>query len=282
MQMFEYKCKNCGANLQLDLDHLQGFCQHCGSAVMLESATLSKLMMEREKTKQIKMQHEHEERMYDKRVEAERKAQRAEGIRKFLHSDNAAMLILPVLFVLLICFFIIWGAISSIKSSFTVYRLPYSDGEVMGKKYETVKKGFRDAGFTNITIEYTTNSYGDVLSEGDVAEVTINGKDVFKKGDKYKEKANPKVVITIFTPDGKLAFPYSNETVLGQRVSTVEVQLETMGFNNVQCSEKKSLGTLFGVESSYTVIRMTVNGEEIFNIGDRVSPDAAIVLEYYG
>lgn len=281
MQMFEYKCKNCGANLQLDLDNLQGYCQHCGNAVMIESATLSQLMMEREKTRQIKMHHEHEERMYEKKIEAERREKRAEGIKSFLHSDTAKMIMLP--FLMMLCFapLIIWGIISSISSAFTVYELPYSDGDVMGKKFSTVKESFREAGFTNISVDYTTNSYGGVISEGDVAEVTVNGKDVYKKGDKYKKNANAKIVIVIYTPDGKIALPYSNETVLGQRIYGVEDQLEDMGFTNVQRSEKKSLATFIGAQASYTVVRMLVNGEETFNIGDRFAPDVSIVLEYY-
>ena len=85
----------------------------------------------------------------------------------------------------------------------------------------------------------------------------------------------------VYTPDGKLALPYSNETVLGQRISSVEDQLEDMGFSNVQRSEKKSLATFIGTQSSYTVVRMLVNGEDTFNIGDRFAPDVSIVLEYY-
>lgn len=281
MQMFEYKCKHCGADLQLDFDNLQGFCQHCGSAVMIESATLSKLMMEREKTRQIKLQHEHEERMYDKKVEAERKEKRAEGIRKLLHSDTTKLILFPFLILFCLLPVMIFCIVDSISSSFKVYELPYSDGEVMGKKLETVKESFSDAGFTNISIEYTANSYGNAVSEGEVAEVTVDGKDAFKKGDKYKKKLNTKIQIFVYTPDGKFAFPYSEETVIGQSILSVKKKLVEIGFNNVQLSEKKSLGALLGVESSNTVLKMTIDGEEKFQIGDRVPYDAAIVIEYY-
>lgn len=280
MQMFEYKCKNCGANLQLDLDHLQGYCQHCGSAVMIESATLSKLMMEREKTKQIKMQHAHEERMFDKRIEAERKAKRAEGIKSFLHSDIAKILLIP-LFVI-ICFspMIIFCIIDSIQSAFITYELPFSDEEIMGKKLEVVKETFRDAGFRNITIDSTTNSYG-VLAEGQVAEVTVNGKNAYKKGDKYKKNDKVKIVILLYSPDGKFSFPYSKDTAIGQEYRDVKSNLESLGFNNIQTVEKSSVASFLSLGPTDAITKMLVNGNEEFNIGDRYPLDVSILLEYY-
>ena len=280
MQMFEYKCKSCGANLQLDLDNLKGFCGHCGSAVVIESTTLSKLMMEREKTRQIQMQHEHEERMYDKRLEAEHREKRAERIKSLLHSDIGKILLVPVLMIFCFAPMLIYSFISFVESSFTTYVLPYSDEEVFGKKLEVVQDGFLDAEFSNISLDYTTNSYG-VLSEGEVAEVTINGRDVFGRGDKYKEKDRPRIVITIYTPDGKLAFPYSNDSVIGQNVRSVVECLENLGFTNVQRVEKRSIASLFGAEASYTVVKMTVDGKEKFKSGARFKPDVSIVLEYY-
>ena len=278
MQLFEYKCKNCGANLQLDLDNLHGFCQHCGSAVLIESSMLSQLIMEREKTKQMKMQHSHEEIMFDKKIEAERRSERKKAIIKLIKGENGFWVIWGSLLIFLFLLMLIYGFVQNIG----YYELPYSDDEVIGKRYELVKDTFENSGLSNITIVSTTNSRDGSLAEGEVYEVTVSGRNAYKRGEEIAKKKSPKVVIVVYSPDGKFPFPYSDKTAKGQNISAVMMQLEDLGFTNVQeAVREKTLLSFLDDTSSYTILKMTVNGQDSFKIGDRFPLNVPIVLEYY-
>lgn len=66
MNLIQMKCENCGAQLNLDLDNIQAFCPYCGTKLMIDSDTLSKVLKEREKTKQIEVkEQEMTKRMQD-------------------------------------------------------------------------------------------------------------------------------------------------------------------------------------------------------------------------
>jgi len=66
MNLVQMKCENCGAQLNLNLDNIQAFCPYCGTKLMIDSDTLSKVLKEREKTKQIEVkEQEMTKRMQD-------------------------------------------------------------------------------------------------------------------------------------------------------------------------------------------------------------------------
>lgn len=52
MRLIETNCKKCGANLEIDLDHLQAYCQYCGAKLSIDIDDLGKFLSEKEKTKQ--------------------------------------------------------------------------------------------------------------------------------------------------------------------------------------------------------------------------------------
>lgn len=53
MNLIDLKCKNCGANLKLNPEKLQAFCQYCGNELLIDMNTLSEVLKEKEKTKQV-------------------------------------------------------------------------------------------------------------------------------------------------------------------------------------------------------------------------------------
>lgn len=60
MNFIELKCSNCGANLKLDLENLQSFCHYCGNKLLISIDDLSKVLVEKEKTKRTELVNEHE------------------------------------------------------------------------------------------------------------------------------------------------------------------------------------------------------------------------------
>ena len=82
-RLIHMKCQNCGANLELDLDKLIAFCPFCGAKLMIDVEQLSSVLVEKEKTKQIGMEYDHD--LETKRMEIEeRKRNQKEADRAVL------------------------------------------------------------------------------------------------------------------------------------------------------------------------------------------------------
>lgn len=59
MNFIDLKCKNCGADLKLDPENIQAFCQYCGSKLLIDMDKLSEVLKEKEKTKQVIEKEQH-------------------------------------------------------------------------------------------------------------------------------------------------------------------------------------------------------------------------------
>ena len=54
------KCPNCNAGLEIDIEHLQAYCPYCGTKLSFDFDKLNEIMLEKEKTKQIKIVQDSE------------------------------------------------------------------------------------------------------------------------------------------------------------------------------------------------------------------------------
>ncbi|MBR2523183.1 MAG: zinc ribbon domain-containing protein [Clostridiales bacterium] len=52
MKTISFSCPNCGANIDIDLDHIAKYCDQCGSKVMIDVEAFQELLVEKERTKQ--------------------------------------------------------------------------------------------------------------------------------------------------------------------------------------------------------------------------------------
>lgn len=52
-RLIHMKCQNCGANLDLDLDHLMAFCPYCGEKLLIDVDKLHEVLIAKEETKQV-------------------------------------------------------------------------------------------------------------------------------------------------------------------------------------------------------------------------------------
>lgn len=52
------KCKNCGGNIEIDLDNLQANCPYCGEKILFDVTELKDLLIKKEETKQIDIQEQ--------------------------------------------------------------------------------------------------------------------------------------------------------------------------------------------------------------------------------
>lgn len=55
MRLIQMKCSNCGAPLDINLDHLQAYCPYCGQKLLIDIDKLNEIIAEKEKTKRTQM-----------------------------------------------------------------------------------------------------------------------------------------------------------------------------------------------------------------------------------
>lgn len=58
MKIKPIQCPNCGANVDLDFDDLQKYCEKCGTKLVIDMENLEAILIAREKTKQVAMVEE--------------------------------------------------------------------------------------------------------------------------------------------------------------------------------------------------------------------------------
>lgn len=63
--LLDMECNSCGASISLDVDNLIAFCPYCGNKLMVDPIAFRDLLVEREKTKRLEMQFNHEKEMVD-------------------------------------------------------------------------------------------------------------------------------------------------------------------------------------------------------------------------
>lgn len=109
MKLIDLKCKHCGANLKLDPENIQTFCQYCGDKLLIDMDKLSEVLKEKEKTKQVIEKEQH----ITKRKELDYNYKKEKD-----KSDLRTFLIIEAIFVLplLLCeiYYVIKGYISYI------------------------------------------------------------------------------------------------------------------------------------------------------------------------
>ena len=69
MKLIKMQCNSCSAQLDIDLEHLQAFCPHCGQKLMMDFVLLGQVLSEKEKTKRVtKLEEELTTRSEERRV----------------------------------------------------------------------------------------------------------------------------------------------------------------------------------------------------------------------
>lgn len=169
MKPVTLKCPNCGANLECDLDNLQIYCSHCGAKLVMDVDNLGELLVEKEKTKQIK------ESTYNKFVDQAIN----ERIKK---QSNASMIklykILGILLVVSLVAVFLFEIIDRIKGW-----IDYKPGEIQiidntcsKKDVDSCKFDFEAMGFTNVnTIPVSNNPGSNDYQENEVISISFDG-----------------------------------------------------------------------------------------------------------
>lgn len=71
--VLDTKCQNCGADIDLNLDNLIGFCPYCGTKLLVDPIAFKEVLIEKEKTKRASMKFAHEKELIDSAEEKDAK-----------------------------------------------------------------------------------------------------------------------------------------------------------------------------------------------------------------
>lgn len=222
MRLIEAKCKNCHANLEVDLDSLQAECPYCGSKLILEFdvdrylENKEETIRESNRLKESTIQKEQEYKYLERTKKVDAKQRKTElkykdrkDRRASINSDDRTFLIVFLVFVLMLVVSVGAGFLSEFSNKLAHHeqediQLPVSSEQIKEEKYtyQEVQEIFESAGFTNITLEKDEDIRIDVFKKEDLVEkVTVNGEKKFEKGS-WRAK-DSRIVITYHAKKGK-------------------------------------------------------------------------------
>ena len=86
MRLIEMTCKQCNAQLELNLDHMQAYCPYCGAKLLVDMEHMSDVLLEREKTNRQKTVREFDiqEKKLDFEQKQEEEKRNAKGMTIYL------------------------------------------------------------------------------------------------------------------------------------------------------------------------------------------------------
>ena len=276
MNIFNYKCLHCGAQLELDRDDLLTYCPFCGGRLNLDNIhpEPEKQDVIAEKIKQTR------DRVYSFKSSFNSGFNSTSRTIHFqsgtVVNSEKKVLLFSVLGVLgLVVFFVILSLLLTTKSV-----IPFSQEYANKKHYSSLLTALDNSNFYNYSIvPISDEEYSDDYKDGQVIEVTVNGKAKFSTKKKYNvDKTN--ILIRFYSPDGKIELPISSNGIRGQDERDIEKTLKRHGFNNI--SENREEGLLGKiVYDDWEIISITVNGSSSFEADERLAPDTPIYIKYY-
>lgn len=178
--------------------------------------------------------------------------------------------------------------------------VPLSASDMKDRQYEDVVTKFKNAGFQNVhTSPMNDLIIGVFNKNGAVEEVTIDGKNNFRKNSRYEPDAYVVIKYHSFdeeesfvqdeesgepaiadTSDGKISIPISSEDVGNLSVTDIVNIFTDAGFVDVTPQPMGDL--IIGlVHGDGEVEEVSVDGDIVFNKGDRYIPGAKIIIRYH-
>ena len=266
MRLVESICDNCGAQLDIDLDHLQAYCPFCGKKLMIDFDKLDKVLTEKEKTKRTveqesqrtkrtQMAYEHESIQ-----QAHESDQKDKEWRKKALGVTAAVLLWFFLFYMLFYF----ESSSEKKHNDKVEYLQTLeikvDNAVKEKDFDTA----------------LLNAYKIYLDDGWSSEETVAWD---AKREAYIEIITAKKLEFDRNNPDNVFMPASSDSFEGRKYTEIVDQLRALGFANITTQFASEPATFFHKDG--TVEHILIGGKTDFTSEDFFTKKTPIIIYYY-
>ena len=171
----------------------------------------------------------------------------------------------------------------------TEAKLPLASSDLDTTEYRVLLKSLYEAGFTNIIVEELYDLSPAAYAGRPIVAMTVDGKDVFAKGD-YLPLETPVAVTAHFQTDAEndsasargksiISLPYSTNYYLRKSQNDCVQQFRQLGFTNV--SSVAVTDTLWGASQPEQVVGISVDGTLEFGHGDQYGKNAEVIVYYH-
>lgn len=183
MKLIKVTCPNCEANLTIDADNRKGYCQYCGTQIMLDDG---------------KTEHTYNKNVNIHNETINRHIDDADVIRAKTadHEEKNAWKFFKWYFIVFGVVIVLGLTIPPILAHMNTVQGKISAGdydEYVGENYEAVVAQFEILGFENITTVDLNDSGLAFWMDKTVESISINGKTEFYDYDYFEPDA--KVII---------------------------------------------------------------------------------------
>lgn len=101
IRMVSLSCIQCGANLDVDIDHLQAYCPFCGTKLLIDVGQMTDILEKKELTKQKRIKYERDLVL----AESVMKHRERANIQRSKERNEAAVIgIIIFVMIFLVCF----------------------------------------------------------------------------------------------------------------------------------------------------------------------------------
>ena len=171
----------------------------------------------------------------------------------------------------------------------TETKLPPASSDLDTTEYRALLKSLYEAGFTNIIVEELYDLSPAAYAGRPIVAMTVDGKDVFAKGDCLPLET-PIAVTAHFQTDAEndsasargksiISLPYSTNYYLRKSQNDCVQQFRQLGFTNV--SSVAVTDTLWGASQPEQVVGISVDGTLEFGHGDQYGKSAEVIVYYH-
>lgn len=251
MKLINMQCNSCGAQLDIDLEHLQAFCPHCGQKLMMDFVLLGQVLSEKEKTKRVTKLEEELTKRTQMIYEHESKEKDKDWKKK----------VLGILGIVIVYFFIFYYP--SFKHDRKVAQLQQIEKEV-------------EAAITaenyDVALVKANQLHCDDYSNKESANWDSKRNSYIEMIQEKKKEQDIKNPNNIFMPSKSFSFK-------GKNYLDVKNQFTELGFTNITAQEATDKAGFF--DKAYTVEHILVGGLTEFTTENYFDKDTPIIIYYY-
>lgn len=157
--------------------------------------------------------------------------------------------------------------------------VPASASDCRFENCKDVEKKFKDAGFTNISMQILYDIRLGWTKEGEIESVSIDGRSDFTRGDIFKKDAPIVIIYHMKEADDPTRIPVvkSSSDYLGMYYLDVEQSFKKMGFTNIEFNTVTTTDTA-NFEGQVNAVKIS---GITFAAGDRFKPNEKVSIDYY-
>lgn len=259
MRLMKMQCQSCGAQLEIDLDHLQAFCPYCGQKLMMDFDQVGQVLAEKEKT----TRHINTEEQKTRRLQMQYEDK--ENERKSSNKTTTFVLIFCLVLILL---------------GFGMPNLFFNSTEKKQAKQVTELQTIE----AEVEAAILKEDYDTALIKANQLRLTaVYSRDEEKAWDAKREAyiamIQEKVREKELKDPNNIFVAMSSEDLKGKDCQEVIEQFKSLGFTNVTSQVSPEKPGLF--DKSGTVEHVLVGGKASFTVEDYFAKDTPVIVYYY-